>query len=132
MSNRKSKVEAGTSATIATKQMLAEGTARIWTTIHSPFTMGGNVNRPVFTIVPVLERKKMQGFEFFSFETPKGSIRICECQTGGIIADSFDELKENIKGCTKKELQSQIDGAKSLAEQAKEMSNDEFFSYYRY
>ena len=106
--------------------------AKVWTIMHTPFVMGGNVNSPIFTSVPVVERKTMKGIEFFSFKTPKGSIRVCEAQTGGIIADSFDELKANIKGCTTKQLQKQIDEAKSTFKNAKKLSNKEFFAHYNY
>jgi hypothetical protein len=109
-----------------------EDTAKIWTRSYRPFIMGGNVNQPMCTVVPVLERKNIEGFDFFSFQTPKGTIKVCEAQTGGIIADSFDEVFENIEGVPKEVLQGQIDGAKHLAETADKKTNEEFFKHYRY
>lgn len=110
----------------------AEDTARIWTTVYRPFIMGGNVNQPISTIVRVLERREMKGIGFFSFKTAKGTLRVCEAQTGGIIADSFEELEENIADCTEKELRSQIDGAEPLSKPTNGLTNEEFFKEYRY
>jgi len=118
-------------ATLAAIPLLAEGTAKIWTLDYMPFRMGGNVEQPIFTIVPVIERRKIKGFDFFAFKTPKGTTIICEGQTGGIIAGSFNELVDNIKGVPKKVLQEQIDGAKHLAARSFERTNEEFFQKYR-
>lgn len=107
-------------------------TAYIWTLSYRPFIMGGNVNQPMCTIVPVLERKNIEGFDFFSFQTPKGTIKICEAQTGAIIASSFEEVFENIEGVPKEVLQGQIDLGKHLAETADKKTNEEFFKSYRY
>ncbi len=107
-------------------------TKTVWTMLYRPFTMGGNVNTPISTKVPVLEVKQIRGFTFFRFKTKLGTSKIAEDQTGGIIAGSFKELKKNLKGCTKKELQAQIDGASGDAKKAKKLTYDEFFEEYNY
>jgi len=105
---------------------------KIWTTEHLPFIMGGNVWQPMYTTVPVVERRKIKGIDFFSFKTPKGTIRVCEGQTGGIIADSFDELIASIKGVPTKTLQAQIDEARPMAATAKPKTQEYFFSKYKF
>ena len=132
MQRRKSKNNIAEPAVATERQDPVEDTAKIWTRLHLPFRMGGDVNEPVCTNVPVSERKNLGGFEFFSFLTPKGSTFVCEAQTGGIVAGSFDELKENMQGCTQELLQEQINSSRHLGEQAREMSSEEFFSYFRY
>lgn len=105
---------------------------KIWTILFSPFTMGGNVNQPISTEVEVLEIKTIRSFKFFSFITPKGSIRICDGVTGGIIAQSWEELKANMKGATSKVLNEQIAQAREVAKDCREVSNEEFFKSYKY
>ena len=107
-------------------------TAKIWTNTYRPFVMGGSVNEGIYTIVPIIEKRTINDFDFFSFQTSKGSIRVAESQTGGIIADSFEELIKNIEGCSKEVLQAQIDKAKSLITDMTEKTNEEFFSLYKY
>ena len=114
---------------MATKKQI---TAKIWTTELRPFAMGGNPNHPIFTIVPVLERKRMKGIEFFSFTTPPGTLRICEATTGGIIADTWEGLADNIKGVPKAILMSQINVNRPAASQAEELTNEDFFKVYKY
>lgn len=108
----------------------SENIATIWTMGYFPFTMGGNVNRPISTEVKIIETKKLKGINFFSFKTPKGTLKVCEAKTGGIIADDFEDLKANIKGCSQTFLQKQIKDAKP--EYIKYMTNEEFFSMYKY
>jgi hypothetical protein len=105
---------------------------RIWTVAYRPFIMGGNVNEAISTEVTIIERRMINGFNFFTFKTPRGSIKVCDAQTGGVIADSFEELEKNIEGLSKEFLQSQIDGAKERFPNMREMTNEEFFGMYLY
>ena len=74
----------------------------IWTMGYFPFTMGGRVNAPMLTEVDVIEEKSVgKGIKAFSWKTPKGSIRISESETGAIVGDSFEDVKNDIKETTR-------------------------------
>lgn len=107
---------------------------RIWTMGHFPFLMGGEVNQPITTEVDFIEEKDLgKGIKAFSFKTVKGTLKIAESRTGGIVADSFEQLIEQIKDSTKKELNDQLDRAQLVVDKAtKHLSNEEFFKLYRY
>jgi len=106
---------------------------KIWTRAYRPFVMGGNTNEVICTYVHIFEERTINEFDFFSIRTPAGTVKICDAYTGGIIADSFEELERNIKGVKREILQEQLDRAKKAADDdATELTNDEFFRYYKY
>jgi len=105
---------------------------KIWTLLRTPFVMGGPGSAIICTTVDVIERRNINGFDFFSFKTKRGSVKVCEAQTGGIIADSFEQLHSNIAGVSSDTLQKQIDDVKTIAYAAVETTNEEFFRAYTY
>ncbi len=94
--------------------------------------MGGDTWPPAFTLIEPLEIRTINGIEFYSFQTPKGSLPVCEGITGGIVANSFEELEENIWGFSETVLRQQIEREKKAAAKAEEMSNEQFFRYYKF
>lgn len=101
---------------------------------HFPFTMGGNVWQPIFTDVKVIEEQNCgKGFTFFSFKTPRGTIKVCESTTGAILGDSFSEMRSSIKEATKKRLTKQIEeGRKQMLTDRHDLNNEEFFKMYKF
>jgi predicted RNase H-like HicB family nuclease len=108
----------------------------IWTLARRGFmVMGGHEWYPVYTKIDVLESRKLKGIEFISFKTPKGSIRVAECISGGIVANGFEELIANIKDCSAKFLKAQIVEGQPRPDTTgnkKELTNEEFFALYKY
>ena len=94
--------------------------------------MGGQTDTPISTVVPIIEQRTINGFDFFSFKTPSGSLKICEATTGGIIADSFDDIEKSINDVPVEILLKQINDARPLAAKASSQTNEEFFSLYKY
>ena len=108
---------------------------RVWTMVKiSPFTMGGDGYYPGTTEIDVINTTEIKGIEFFSFKTPKGTLRVCEGITGGIIANSFDEVINFTEGCTTESLLKDIEiGATQLNNaREKDMTNEEFFLHYKF
>jgi hypothetical protein len=107
----------------------------VWTIACRPFTMGGVCNYPITTEVKIIEERAIgKGYKAFSFKTPKGTLRIAESTTGGIVADTFDELIKDVKAATKSDIQDQIKAARETLKSpdCKKLSNEEFFQLYRY
>ncbi len=106
---------------------------KIWTYGYSPFTMGGNVNRPIMTEIGYIEEKSIgKGLLAFSFKTPKGTIRIAESETGAIVGESFEEVKKDIMAADKKVIVKQIEDAKKTIEGIPVMDKNEFFQMYKH
>jgi hypothetical protein len=108
---------------------------RIWTLSYFPFTMGGNVNRPIITEVPIIEEKEIgKGFKAFSFMTPKGTIRIAESITGAIVGDSFEQVMKDISAASLEVCKKQIEEAYATLAKGNSLfySNGDFFRYYKY
>lgn len=110
---------------------------KIWTMAKSSFMMmGGDPYYPISTDVEVLEEVKIRGFTFVSFKTPKGSVYVCEKENGGIVAPGFNELKENIKGVSTKELKKQLEQNKLENQESigryEHLPNDQFFKFFKF
>lgn len=108
----------------------------IWTKVdvNNFMRMGGDIHSSyvISTEIEPVEIKKVKGIEFFSWFTPNHNRRLSEGVTGGIIADSFEDMESAIKGCPKSFLIEQIDLIKSDLIDCKKISNADFFKLYRY
>ncbi len=108
---------------------------QIWTMGYFPFVMGGNVHQPIVTEIGYIEEKNIgKGLRAFSFQTPKGTIRIAESITGAIVGDSFEAVKADVKEASKKVMMEQINEGKAMLESGsvKRYSNKKFFEIYKY
>lgn len=115
---------------MATKKQITATTAKIWTIESRTPELGGD--RPISTTIPVLDRRRIRGIEFFAIATPRGKLRICESITGGIIADTWITLRGAIEDVPKEKLLEQINNAKPVADKAEELTNEDFFKVYKY
>ena len=107
---------------------------QIWTMGYFPFTIGGSVNQPIVTEIGFIEEKNVgKGFRAFSFKTPNGTLRVAESVTGAIVGDSFENVKEDIKSGSKKDMLKQIEDAKQILKgSCKHLTNEEFFKLYKF
>jgi hypothetical protein len=104
----------------------------VWTMNYRPFIMGGNVHSPITTEIDLIEEREIKGIPFFTWKTPKGSVKLSEGITGAIVADGFDGLLGAISGCSKQFLKDQLQEGIAMFEHPIALSNDEFFKAYTY
>lgn len=107
----------------------------IWTMVHNAFSMGGISMEPIKTEVTIIEEKTIgKGYNAFSFETPKGTVRIAESTTGAVISSSFKEAMKDVESASSKVINKQLEEAKMFlqSKDCKSVSNKEFFKKYNY
>jgi hypothetical protein len=105
---------------------------KVWTKAYQPFRMGQNPNRPISTEVEVIEEKIINDIALFSFKTGKGTIRIAEAITGGIVGNSFEEVENDLISADAEVVKKQLKSAEAQSNSSEKMSNDQFFSLYTY
>ena len=102
----------------------------VWKRTYSPFVMGGNVNRNVkteinendFTIIDL-----GKGFKGIFIEKGK-SKGVYELESGGLIGDTVQNVKEDIAACEDVSfMRKQIEEAKEEGAKATVVSNEDFF-----
>ena len=102
----------------------------VWKRTYSPFVMGGNVNRNIkteinendFTIIDL-----GKGFKGIFIEKGK-SKGVYEIESGGLIGDTVQDVKEDIAACEDISfMRKQIEEAKEEGAKAVVVSNEEFF-----
>ncbi len=105
----------------------------VWTMGYFPFQMGGNVHRPMSTEVKASElHDTPKGIKLFTFLTPKGTLRVCEAETGAIVGNSLGEVMNDIATAKKSVMKAQVREAKLALRNVKVMTPDEFFKLYDY
>lgn len=102
----------------------------IWTRGYSPFIMGGDVNAPVGCDMECTPVKLGRGFNGLTVDTPKGNLIVAEMETGAIVGNSLEQVKEDIQHGNMDIMLQQIQDAKLLLPKARHISAEEFWSRY--
>ena len=102
----------------------------IWKRTYSPFVLGGSVYRNIKTEInendfAILDLGK--GFKGIFIENGK-SKGVYELESGGLIGDTVQEVKEDIVACEDISfMRKQIEEAKEEGTKATVVPNEEFF-----
>lgn len=104
---------------------------KIWTHAYRPMKIG-DVRQPISTEIEPIEERMVKKIPLFSFTTSKGGLRIAEGVTGGIVGDDFYNVELSLNTADPAEVKQQLKDAEKWAKQAELLSNEEFFSIYKY
>lgn len=104
--------------------------AEAWTLAYFPFTMGGNVWRPMRTKVEVTGPYDLgKGFEGYLCLGPNGATKVIEKECGAVVGDSLEEVKSDIAACDDVELmRSQCRDATSKLRDVVDVDHDEWWN----
>lgn len=106
---------------------------KIWTMGYFPFTMGGEVNRPISCEMEVgdsLERLG-KGYLGYIVKSPSGKTFIVESTTGGIVGSKLEDVQRDINSATAKYLKKQIAEELEHSKTAQLVSPDVFWKMLR-
>jgi len=106
----------------------------IWTRAYRPFTMGGDVNRPIATEVAVgkpitLVRGRPQ--QVYVVLSPNGHEHVAEAATGALVGTSLAEVLQDYKEADDVVVQGQLADAAAEAKRAELLSPDEFWRLFQ-
>lgn len=101
---------------------------KAWTTNYRPFIMGGDVNAPIMAEIEASGPFDIgKGYLAYLIVSPSGKTFVCESVTGAIVGSTIEQVKDDVKSGTKKDMDKQIDDAKSMVKRAYMASADEFW-----
>lgn len=102
---------------------------RIWMKKYTPFKMGGNLYNNVATDIPDSTPKHDIGMGFKAVKIiHKGRGYIFDCGSGGLVGNSLEQVREDVKSCGDvKLMRKQIMQAKQEGLHARLVSYEEFF-----
>jgi len=101
----------------------------IWTWSYMPFTIGGEVCRPIKAEVVAESLHDIGGgYQGYLVKTPKGNTRVAEAETGAIIGDSIKQVKADISKGAPEVMAQQIEKSKEDAARAELIDADDFWS----
>lgn len=86
-------------------------TLRIWTMGYFPFTMGGQVYRPIGANVLVNEESLFdvgRGIQAYLIVSPSGKTVVAEKRSGAIIGNSIEEVRADVQTGTDESCEQQI------------------------
>lgn len=106
---------------------------RIWTQCHRPFMMGGDVHRPIATVVNAEGPFDLgKGFKGYLITNPKGNVSVVEAESGGIVADSLDAARKDIADCADlTAMKKQVAEATERGKYAENMTPAEFWGLFK-
>ena len=101
---------------------------RIWTSAYHPFIMGGDVHQSICTEVSVLDVIDLgKGFKAFVAVAPNGVNFIVEEQSGGIVGDSLEAVRQDVKEGDINFIKEQIASETERGRSARMISPEEFW-----
>ena len=101
----------------------------IWTWCYSAFSMGGKPKRPMIAEMDCVEKYDLgKGYCGYSVINPntKTSL-IIESETGAIIGDNLETVKQDIAEADESIMKEQIKNAKKRLVNAERITADEFW-----
>lgn len=105
-------------------------TVKVWTWGYFPFTVGGEVNRPIFTnaVVPKDIRLHDLGKGYFGYLIGcKNGFVVVEKETGGIVGDNLESVRRDIAEGDPKVMKQQIAENKKHGERAGYVKPEKFW-----
>lgn len=103
-------------------------TMRIWTMGYFPWTMGGEVYRPICCTVNAVGPYTVKGNKLFVVTSPKGSTHIAEGTTGALVGESLEQATRDIETANPAVMQQQLEQAKAMIRKAERLTTEEFWS----
>lgn len=101
---------------------------RIYIHAYFPFTLGGDVWRPISTEVDVGKKMPIgKGFFAHSTKAPNNKTFIVEHESGGIIGSSFVQVRKDIREGTKEMMRVQVAHACREMQRARHYPPDIFW-----
>ena len=101
---------------------------RCWTRCYRPFTLGGDVHRPVSTRLPMAGPYPL-GDGFYGFlwrSSTDDSTFVVESSSGGIIGDTLEDVQEDIKAGDHKVMVRQVRTAREQSALADSVPPEQF------
>ena len=111
-----------------TKPKMKQKPIRIYTEYYRPFGMGGDLNRPIATVVKLNELIECnKGITIGRVTSPLGRHYFVDPISGGIVGDNLRTVKSDIAKGDIKVIKKQISDAKKRREKAQLLTNEEFW-----
>ena len=105
---------------------------RIWTEAYRPFTMGGDVRRPVATEVVASGLLNLGGgYKGYVVKAPNGETRVVEATSGAIVGLTLAEVMDDIREASPEVMRTQIANARERAKKADTVDEAEFWRLMR-
>jgi hypothetical protein len=102
---------------------------KIWTMGYFPFTLGGDVHRPICCDVEVSGPHDLGfGYQGYVATSPNGRTFVAESETGAIVGPSLSDVINDISQGDPSIMRKQIEKAHETAKRAEELSPDRFWS----
>ena len=100
----------------------------IWKRGYSPFTLGGDVHRPIKMKVEASAPVDLgEGYQGYIIDTPKGKTLVAESTSGAVVGDTLEMVRADIAAGDPEVMRKQIEDAKRTRDDAEEVSPDVFF-----
>ena len=110
----------------------AENTLEIWKWGYFPFTLGGEVHRPIKTTVAVGEPLDLgKGYSGYLIEGPNGQKFIAEATSGGIVGPDLKSVREDIASGDEYIMAAQVAAGIDTRKEAKTLTVERFFSHFK-
>ena len=83
----------------------------IWVTGYNAFVMGGSTNYIFGAELKALPVSLGKGFKGLVVTSPNGTVRVAEFETGAIVGDSVEQVKQDIREGDKALMLNQVKAA---------------------
>lgn len=101
---------------------------RVWTQAYRPFIMGGDVHQPVCTELDCTAAIEVaKGVYVHGVISPRGKAYFVESQSGGIVGDDFDTVKEDANSAPIEEILQQLQEQTKRGQKACPITPEEFW-----
>jgi hypothetical protein len=103
---------------------------KMWTQAYRPFILGGNVHAPLACKVLASGPYDLgKGYTGYLALSPQGKSYIVESTTGGIVGNTIEEVRADIKDAHVGVMRKQIAEALEQAKKAHVIPENEFWAY---
>ena len=103
-------------------------TMDVWTWGYFPFTLGGEVDRPLKCSLPIKGPFDLEaGYQAFTTESPAGQLYVVESTSGGIVGTSLEEVNDDIQTGDLDLMAEQVETATAHRKRAQAVTPEKFW-----